>query len=167
MKIISNHEIKNPKVFVIAADGNKVGELATREAIEMAKRENKDLVIIGMNKGMPTAKIVEKGKYLYEQKKREKDRKKKSKAMEVKEVRLSPNIAQQDLLTKEKSMRKFLEAGHEVKVTLVCRGREIGKIRTLMGMLDAVSEDLKDCSEVKTRAKAEGRRASAILKPKG
>lgn len=165
-RIIANENIKAEKVFVVGSDGEKIGEMLTSDAIEKAYDEGLDLVLISMGKGMPTVRIIDKNKYLYEQKQKEKRNKKNSKVLEMKEIRVSANIAANDLATKETAGRKFLEKGHELKFSLLCRGREISRIRTISNILDKIAEDLSDVSDIKMQKKIEGRNAIIILKPK-
>ena len=121
-----NEQIRDREVRLIGEDGQLVGIMSSRDAYKMAQDAGLDLVKIAPKAQPPVCKIVDYGKYRYEQARKEKEAKKKQKTMEVKEVRLSPNIDANDLNTKINQARKFLEHGDKVKVTLRFRGRELG-----------------------------------------
>lgn len=165
-KIIANEEIKSSKVFLIGADGVKVGETPTSEALRLAVDAGVDLVVISTNKDLPVAKIIDRNKYIYEMKQKEKQQKKNNRTPEMKEIRISPNIADNDLNTKKNAARKFLDKGHELKLSLICRGREVTRIVTISSILDEVTKDLEDCAVIKVPKKIEGRMATTILRPK-
>ena len=120
-----NEQIRDREVRLIGEDGQLIGIMSSRDAFKMAQDAGLDLVKIAPKAQPPVCKIVDYGKYRYEQARKEKEAKKKQKTMEVKEVRLSPNIDSNDLNTKINQARKFLEHGDKVKVTLRFRGREL------------------------------------------
>ena len=122
-----NEQIRDREVRLIGEDGQLVGIMSSRDAYKMAQDAGLDLVKIAPKAQPPVCKIVDYGKYRYEQARKEKEAKKKQKTMEVKEVRLSPNIDANDLNTKINQARKFLEHGDKVKVTLRFRGRELDR----------------------------------------
>ena len=166
MKIIANESIISKKVFLIDSDGTKIGEIDTNEAMRMAQEADLDLIQISSKADMPVCKIVNMNKYLYELKQREKAQKKSQKTSELKEIRLSPNIAKNDLKTKENTIKRILKEGDEVKVVLICKGREATYISQSASILDDVSKDLEDCASIKRGTKIEGRNASIILSAK-
>ena len=166
MKIIANESIISKKVLLIGSDGNKIGEINTKDAMKMARDEDLDLIQISSNADVPVCKIISINKYLYEQKQREKMQKKNKKSTELKEIRLSPNIASNDLKTKENAIKRILKEGDEVKVVLICKGREAAYISQSATILDTVSNDLADCANVKRGTKIEGRNASIVLSAK-
>lgn len=164
-KIIMNEDIKAEKVFVIGVNGERIGLVPTKKAIQDAEDLEVDLIVIGVSGDTTTARMIAYDKYMYEQKRKEKQNRKNSKTAELKELRLSANIADNDLNTKLKAARKFFEAGNEVKFSLRCRGREITRIAQFSEILDKAAESLSDCSSIKSPKKIEGRIASIILKP--
>lgn len=165
-KITMNEDIKGLKVMLIK-DGGDAKEISTSDALQMAEDAGLDLVLVSKNgNGLPVVKIVDGNKYAYEQKQKEKERRKNSKSLDVKEIRISPNIAEYDLNIKTAAARKFLEKGHEVKFTLVCRGREISRIAMLSKILNDVAGILSDISIVKSPVKPMGKTASCLLSPK-
>lgn len=163
-KIVANNDIKSENVFLIGSDGTKIGVTPLHTAIEMAEEQNLEVIMIATGKEYPVARIENRNKYLYDQKQKEKIARKNSKSLEMKELRLSPNIAENDLKTKENSARKFLTVGHDVKFTLICKGRESARISEIAQILDKVAVDLSDCSIVKMHTKIDGRNATIVLK---
>jgi len=124
------------------------------------------LILIAPNAVPPVCRIMDYNKFKYEQARKEKDAKKKQKVVEVKEIRLSPNIDTNDLNTKSNNARKFLEKGNRVKVTLRFRGREMAHINATKGVLDDFSDTLLDIAQIDKPAKMEGRSMSIVLAPK-
>ena len=137
-----------------------------QEARNIAEEQALDLILIAPNANPPVVRVMDYGKFRYEQNKRERDAKKKQKTVEVKEIRLSPNIDTNDLNTKSNNARKFLEKGNRVKVTLRFRGREMAHINATKGVLDEFADSLKDIANVDKPAKMEGRNMSIVLAPK-
>ena len=141
------------------------GELAG-EAMKLAKEANVDLVKIAPSANPPVCKLVNYGKYRYELARKEKEAKKKQKTIEVKEVRLSPNIDENDLNTKMNNARKFLEKGNKVKVTLRFRGREMAHMNSSKHILDDIAKELEEVAVVEKAPKVEGRSVSMVLAEK-
>lgn len=143
-----------------------MGIMSARDAMKFAREADLDLVKIAPNAKPPVCKIVDYGKYRYEQARREKEAKKKQRTMEVKEIRLSPNIDVNDLNTKANQARKFLSKGDRVKVSLRFRGRELAHINYSKQILDSFYEKLEDISVVDKPAKMEGRTMVMFLSEK-
>ena len=161
-----NEEIREKEIRVIGPDGAALGIMSSKEALQIAQRENLDLVNISPKAVPPVCKIMNYGKYRFEQAKREKEAKKKQKTIEVKEVRLSPNIDSNDLNTKIASARKFIEKGNKVKVTLRFRGREMAHVQSSRHILDEFAKALEDIALVDKPAKMEGRSMAMFLTEK-
>jgi len=161
-----NEKIRAKEVRVISEEGEMLGVMEITEALRLAKEAELDLIEVSPNAVPPVCKIIDYGKYRYELARREKDAKKKQKVVEVKEIRLSPNIDTNDLNTKSNNARKFLEKGNRVKVTLRFRGREMAHISATKGVLDDFAETLQDIATVDKAAKMEGRSMSIVLAPK-
>ena len=151
-----NEQIRDREVRLIGEDGQLVGIMSSRDAYKMAQDAGLDLVKIAPKAQPPVCKIVDYGKYRYEQARKEKEAKKKQKTMEVKEVRLSPNIDANDLNTKINQARKFLEHGDKVKVTLRFRGRELAHVEQSKVILDNFAEKLAEIAVMDKPAKFEG-----------
>ena len=161
-----NEEIGDKEVRVIDTDGSQLGIMSARDAYKIALEKNLDLVKIAPTAKPPVCKIIDYGKYRYEQARKEKEARKKQKTVEIKEVRLSPNIESNDLNTKVNDARKFLEKGDKVKVTLRFRGRELAHMSSNKHILDDFAEQLADCSVIEKPAKVEGRSMAMILAEK-
>lgn len=161
-----NEQIRDKEVRVIGENGEMIGVMSSKEAMKLAKEAELDLVKISPNAKPPVCKIVDYGKYRYEQARKEKEAKKKQKIVEVKEVRLSPNIETNDLNTKISAARKFLEKGNKVKITLRFRGREMAHMTSSKHILDDFAEQLSDCSVIEKPVKVEGRSMALILAEK-
>ena len=121
-----NEQIRAKELRVIAADGEQLGIMSSREALDLAEEKDLDLVLIAPNAKPPVCKIMDYGKYCFDQAKKAKENKKKQKTMEIKEIRLSLNIDVHDFNTKLKHAERFLKAGNKVKVSIRLRGREMG-----------------------------------------
>ncbi len=145
---------------------NKLGIMSAREAMKIAQEAELDLVKIAPAAKPPVCKIIDYGKYKYEQARKEKEAKKKQKTVEVKEVRLSPNIDTNDLNTKINNAKKFISKGNKVKVTLRFRGREMAHVQQSKHILDDFAETLADVAVVEKPAKMEGRAMSMVLAEK-
>lgn len=152
-----NEQIRDKEVRVIGADGEQLGVMPTREALRLAEEAGVDLVKIAPTAKPPVCKIVDYGKFKYEQTRREKEAKKKQKIVEIKEIRLSPNIDTNDLNTKANQARKFLSKGDKVKVTLRFRGREMAHKDVGREVLNTFFEKLEDVAAIDKEAKMEGR----------
>ena len=143
-----------------------VGVVSSREAQKIADDAGLDLVKIAPNAKPPVCKVIDYGKYRYELARKEKDAKKKQKTVELKEIRLSPNIDTNDLNTKMNAARKFLSKGNKVKVTLRFRGREMAHMNSSKHILDDIAESLSDIAVVEKAPKVEGRSIGLVLAEK-
>ena len=158
-----NEQIRDREVRVVSADGEQLGVMSSRDAMKLAREAELDLVKIAPKAQPPVCKIIDYGKYKYEQSRREKEAKKKQKTVEVKEVRMSPNIDANDLNTKVNNAKKFVLKGNKVKVTLRFRGREMAHVQQSKHILDDFADMLKDVAQVEKPAKLEGRNMSMVL----
>ena len=158
-----NEQIRDREVRVVSADGEQLGVMSSRDAMKLAREAGLDLVKIAPKAQPPVCKIIDYGKYKYEQSRREKEAKKKQKTVEVKEVRMSPNIDANDLNTKVNNAKKFILKGNKVKVTLRFRGREMAHVQQSKHILDDFADMLKDVAQVEKPAKLEGRNMSMVL----
>ena len=161
-----NEQIRDKEIRLIGDDGEQLGIMSAKDALKMAKEAGLDLVKIAPTAKPPVCKIVDYGKYRYEQTRREKEAKKKQKTTEVKEIQLSPNIDVNDLTTKANQARKFVEKGNKVKVALRFRGREMAHMATGKEVLDTFFEKLSDVAVVEKPAKLEGRSMIMVLAQK-
>ena len=161
-----NEQIRDKEIRLIGENGEQLGIMSARDAMKMAKEAELDLVKIAPAAKPPVCKIIDYGKYRYEQARKEKEAKKKQKTIEVKEVRLSPNIDVNDLNTKVGAARKFIEKGNKVKVTLRFRGREMAHMKSSKHILDDFAEQLKDVASVDKPPKIEGRNMTMFLTEK-
>ena len=161
-----NEQIRDKEVRVIGEDGEQLGVMSSRDAQKLADEAGLDLVKIAPTAKPPVCKIVDYGKYRYEQARREKEAKKKQKTIEIKEIRLSPNIDTNDLNTKVNAAKKFITKGDKVKVTLRFRGREMAHMASSKHILDDFAEALADIAVVEKPAKVEGRSMTLILAEK-
>ena len=158
-----NEQIRDREVRVIGEEGQQLGVMPPKEAMKLAKEANVDLVKIAPSANPPVCKLVNYGKYRYELARKEKEAKKKQKTVEVKEVRLSPNIDTNDLNTKVNNAKKFITKGNKVKVTLRFRGREMAHVQQSKHILDDFAAMLEDVATVEKPAKMEGRNMSMVL----
>lgn len=165
-EVLINDQIRAEEVRVIGEDGAQLGIMSSAEALKLAEDAELDLLLIAPTAKPPVCRIMDYSKFRYEQVRKERDAKKKQKTVEVKEIRLSPNIDTNDLNTKSNNARKFLEKGNRVKVTLRFRGREMAHINATKGVLDEFAENLQDVANVDKPAKMEGRSMSIVLAPK-
>ena len=161
-----NEQVRDREVRVISESGEQLGIMSARDAMKLAREAELDLVKIAPNAKPPVCKIIDYGKYRYELARKEKESKKKQKTIDVKEVRLSPNIDKNDLNTKINQARKFLEKGNRVKVTLRFRGRELAYVNQNKPILDDFAEKLSDISVIDKPAKFEGRSMTMFLAAK-
>lgn len=161
MQIISelmiNEQIRDKEVRVIGQDGEQLGIMSAKEAYLKARDADLDLVKVAPGAKPPVCKIINYGKYRYEQARKAKEAKRKQRTIEVKEIRLSPNIDLNDLNTKANQARKFLSKGDKVKVTLRFRGREMAHKDVGRGVLNSFYEKLEDVAVIDKDAKMEGR----------
>ena len=158
-----NEQIRDREVRLIGEDGEQLGIMSAREAMKIAQEAELDLVKIAPTAKPPVCKIIDYDKFRYEQSRKEKEAKKKQKTVEIKEVRLSPNIDTNDLNTKVNNARKFISKGNKVKVTLRFRGREMAHVQQSRHILDDFAELLTDIAVVEKPAKLEGRNMSMVL----
>ena len=159
-----NEQIRDREVRLIGADGEQLGIVSSREAQKIADEAGLDLVKIAPNAKPPVCKVIDYGKYRYEQARKEKDAKKKP--VELKEIRLSPNIEANDLNTKMNAAKKFLAKGNKVKITLRFRGREMAHMNASKHILDDIAENLSDVAVVEKAPKVEGRSIGMVLAEK-
>ena len=156
-ELFINEQIRDKEIRLIGESGEQLGIMSSREALKLAEEAGLDLVKIAPTAKPPVCKIVDYGKYRYELARKEKDAKRKQKVIEVKEIRMSPNIDTNDLNTKVGAARKFLEKGNRVKVTLRFRGREMAHMSTSKHILDDFAQMLSDIAVVVKIPKVEGR----------
>ena len=161
-----NEQIRDREVRLIGPDGEQIGVVSSREAQKIADEAGLDLVKIAPNAKPPVCKVIDYGKYRYELARKEKDAKKKQKTVELKEIRMSPNIDTNDLNTKMNAAKKFLAKGNKVKITLRFRGREMAHVGVGKQILDAFFEKLSDVAVVDKPAKLEGRSMVMFLSEK-
>ena len=161
-----NEQIRDKVVRLIGEDGEQLGIMSAKEALKMAKEADLDLVKIAPTAKPPVCKIIDYGKYRYELARKEKEAKKKQKTIDIKEVRLSPNIEENDLNTKVNAARKFIQKGDKVKVTLRFRGREMAHMQQSKHILDDFAEKLSDVAVIEKAAKLEGRSMMMFLTEK-
>ncbi|MGN0438694.1 MAG: translation initiation factor IF-3 [Lachnospiraceae bacterium] len=161
-----NEQIRDKEVRLIGTEGEQLGIMSSKDAMKLAKEAELDLVKIAPNAQPPVCKIIDYGKYRYELARKEKEAKKKQKTIDVKEVRLSPNIDTNDLNTKVNQARKFLSKGDKVKVTLRFRGRELAHVNQTKVILDEFAKELEDIATIDKPAKFEGRSMIMFLTKK-
>ena len=152
-----NELIRDKEVRLIGPDGEQLGIVSSKEAQKIADEAGLDLVKIAPNAKPPVCKVIDYGKYRYELARKEKEAKKKQKTIELKEIRLTPNIEENDLNTKINAAKKFLEKGNKVKITLRFRGREMAHMNSSKHILDDFAESLSDVAVVEKAPKVEGR----------
>lgn len=161
-----NEEIRDKEVRVISADGEQIGVMSAKEALSLAEKSNLDLVKIAPNAVPPVCKIMDYGKFKFEQAKREKEAKKKQKVMDIKEVRLSLNIDTGDFNTKVNHALRFLKDGDKVKVSIRFRGREMAHTDNGIVIMQRFAEACSEIGSVEKPAKLEGRSMLMFLVPK-
>lgn len=147
-------------------EGNQVGIIATAEALRMARYKELDLVKVSPTAIPPVCKIMDYGKYKYDQSKREKESRKNQKATELKEIQLSAVIDENDLNTKAKHALRFLIDGDKVKIVLKMRGRQLAHPEIAMGIMERFFEVLKEAAEIEKKAAQEGKSITMIIAPK-
>ena len=161
-----NEQIRDKEIRLIDENGEQLGIVSSREAQKIADERKLDLVKIAPTAKPPVCKIVDYGKFKYEQIRKEKEAKKKQKVIEIKEIRLSPNIDSNDLNTKVNAARKFITKGDRVKVTLRFRGREMAHMNNSKHILDDFAESLADIAVIEKAPKVEGRSMTMFLTEK-
>jgi len=160
-----NEQIRFREVQVIDEEGNKLGKMPINEALDIASGKHLDLVLVSSNAENPVCKIMNYGKHKFEQAKREKESKKKQKALETKEIRVTPNIEAHDFNFKSKNARKFLHDGNKVKITVRFRGRELNYVKMGEEVLNKFIEDLSEVSTLEKKPLLEGKNMFIILAP--
>ncbi|GGB27743.1 translation initiation factor IF-3 [Virgibacillus dakarensis] len=160
-----NEKIRAREVRLIDSNGDQLGVKSRNEALDIAAKRNLDLVLVAPNAKPPVCRIMDYGKYRYEQQKKDKEARKKQKIINVKEVRFTPGIGDHDFNTKLKNARKFLEKGDKVKASVRFRGRAITHKELGQEVLDRLAEEVKDISTVESKAKMEGRNMFIMLAP--
>ena len=161
-----NRQIKEKEVQVIGENGEKLGVFPIEEAVELAEEKNLDLVLVAPNATPVVCKIMNYGKYKFEQAKKEKESRKNQKAVEVKEIRVTPNIGEHDFQFKSKNAKAFLESGNKVKFTVRFRGRELNNVKAGEDVLNKFIEDLAEFSTVEKKPFLEGKTMFVILSKK-
>jgi translation initiation factor IF-3 len=161
-----NREIDARNIRLVGADGEMIGVVSLREGLIMAEEAGLDLVEVSPNAEPPVCKILDYGKFKYEAQKKKNEAKKKQKVIEVKEIKLRPNIDDNDYDVKMRNMRKFLEEGDKVKVTLRFRGRELAHQDLGMKVLERVRDDLEGLGKIEQIPKMEGRQMVMVIAPK-
>ena len=161
-----NRQIRAKEVQLTGENGEKIGLVSIEDALQKAEQSNLDLVLVAPNANPAVCKIMNYGKYKFEQSKKEKEAKKKQKVLEVKEIRVTPNIEEHDFSFKLKNTKKFLEDGNKVKITVRFRGREINNSKSGEAVLNKFIEALEDIATVEKKPKLEGRNMFTILAKK-
>lgn len=161
-----NEQIRAKEVQIIDDEGNKIGPILINEAIDMAYEKKLDLVLVAPNADVPVCKLMNYGKYKFEQSKREKEAKKKQKVFELKEIRITPNIEEHDFSFKCKNAKKFIEDGNKVKVTVRFRGRELNYLKLGEETLNKFIEELSDVALPEKKPILEGKNMFIILAKK-
>ena len=161
-----NHQIDNRTVRLIEADGTNVGIVDRETALRKADESGLDLVEISPNADPPVCKILDIGKFKYEEQKRKNEARKKQKVIEVKEIKLRPNIDDHDYEVKMRAMKRFLEEGDKVKVTLRFRGREMAHVELGHQLLQRVKSYFEADAKVEQEPRSEGRQIVMVVAPK-
>ena len=161
-----NEEIGVMRVRLVDERGNMVGVVGRAEALQMAANAGLDLVEISPNADPPVCKILDYGKFKYEEQKKKNEARKKQKIIEVKEIKLRPSIDDHDYQVKMRSMNKFIEEGDKVKVTMRFRGRELAHQDLGMNVLMRVKEDLDTIAKVEQMPRMEGRQMTMVVAPR-
>ncbi|NLH44795.1 MAG: translation initiation factor IF-3 [Acholeplasmataceae bacterium] len=161
-----NEEIRAREVRVVADEGEQLGIMSGRDALNLALERHMDLVEIAPNAKPPVCRIMDYGKYRYEQQKREKEARKKQKTFDIKEVKLRPGIEDHDFDVKFKNAVRFLEDGDKVKVTIMFRGRELSHPELGEILLTKMAKQLEDLAVIERAAKLEGKNMIMIVSPK-
>jgi translation initiation factor IF-3 len=161
-----NERIRAAEVRVVDDQNNQLGLMTSRQANDMARERNLDLVEVAPNATPPVCRIIDYGKYKYEQSKREGEAKKKQKAAELKGIRMRPRIDEHDLMTKVNNARKFLASGDKVKVTMLFRSREATHPEFARRSMDRMADEVKEVGMVERPPVLEGRQMTMILSPK-
>ena len=161
-----NEQIRDREIRLVGEDGSQLGVMSVKEAMKMAEEAGLDLVKIAPTAKPPVCKIVDYGKYRYELARKEKEAKKKQRIIEIKEIRMSPNIDTNDMNTKVTAAKKFITKGNKVKVTLRFRGREMAHMQASRHILEDFAQMLSDVAVVEKAPKVEGRTMTMFLTEK-
>ncbi|WP_423190483.1 translation initiation factor IF-3 [Alkalibacterium sp. f15] len=164
--MIVNDRIRTNEVRLIGKDGEQIGVIQTKEAMRLAEEASMDLVLVSPNAKPPVARIMDYGKFRYEQQKKEREARKNQKVVNIKEIRLSPTIDDHDFNTKLRNARKFLEKGDKVKVSIRFRGRAITHKELGRVVLERMADEASDISVIESKAKMDGRSMFLMLAPK-
>jgi translation initiation factor IF-3 len=164
--MIVNEGIRAREVRLIGANGDQLGVKTRQEAMEIAANVNLDLVLVAPNAKPPVCRIMDYGKYRYEQQKKEKEARKNQKIINLKEIRLSPTIEEHDFNTKLRNARKFLEKGDKVKASIRFRGRAITHSQIGRTVLERLAKDCEDLASIESHPKMEGRSMFLVMAPK-
>ena len=165
-ELLINEQIRAKEVQLIDDEGQKRGTVSLNEALDLAYEKKLDLVLVAPNSQPPVCKIMNYGKYKFEQAKKEKEARKKQKVLEVKEIRITPNIEKHDFEFKSKNARKFIEDGNKVKITVRFRGRELNYVKLGEAVLNNFIEDLSDVATPEKKPVLEGKNMFIILAKK-
>jgi translation initiation factor IF-3 len=161
-----NHNIRANEVRVIADDGEQLGILSLRDALEAAEARQLDLVEVSPNAQPPVCRIMDYGKYKYQQSKKQQEAKKKQVQVQVKEIKIRPKTDDHDIEFKVKNVRRFLEEGNKAKITLVFRGREITHQDVGRAVVERFASELSDIGVVEVHPRVDGRQLFMIIAPK-
>lgn len=163
--LLINEQIKFAQIQVIDENGQKLGDMPTSKAQQIAEEKGLDLVLVSPNSNVPVCKILDYSKYKFEMNKKAKEAKKNQKMVEIKEIRLSPHIEVHDLEVKAKLASKFLQSGNKVKVSMKFRGRELYFVNDGKGLLEKFKDMLGEC-EIEKNPKLEGKNLTCVIAPK-
>lgn len=161
-----NEDITSPRVLLIDENGEKQGEMPTSAAQEAAQEAGLDLVEVAPNADPPVCKILDFGKLKYQEQKKKSEARKKQKTVEIKEIKMRPNIDVHDYDVKARAMRRFFEEGDKVKVTLRFRGREMAHQDRGVVLLNRVREEFSTIAKVEFEPKLEGRQMTMVMAPR-
>jgi translation initiation factor IF-3 len=161
-----NEEIKSNTILLIGAEGQKHGEIGIEEALAMAEEQGFDLVEVSPGTKPPVVKMMDYGKYKYEQQKKAAEARKKQKIIEIKEIKMRPSIDTHDYDVKMRAIRRFFEEGDKVKVTLRFRGREMAHQHLGMQLLDRIQKELDPIAKIESYPRIEGRQMMMVLAPR-
>jgi translation initiation factor IF-3 len=161
-----NEEINVPRVRLVDAKGQMVGVVPRNDALDMAAQAGLDLVEVAANADPPVCKILDYGKYKYEEQKKKNEARKRQKVIEVKEIKMRPGIDDHDYEVKMRAMLRFIEEGDKVKVTMRFRGRELAHQDLGMNVLMRVKEDLDEIAKVEAFPRMEGKQMTMVMSPK-
>ena len=161
-----NNQIRAEEVRVLLDDGEQLGVMKTSEAIALAKDRKMDLVEIAPNNNPPVCKVIDYGKFKYQEQKKKNEAKKKQKVIETKEIKIRPGTGEHDYQVKIRSANKFIKEGNRVKFSLRFKGREMEHSNLGIEMLNRVKEDLQEVIRVEMEPKIEGRQAFLVIAPK-